>query len=225
MDDTPLQWEMTDEETVAYQLAVLWTQKVREYFPDQRQDGNRLRVSGDPRKSSLFRHCIRMIRTRRGLVEPRDMKHYMVAQLHICKLNNEDNNVLITPALLSGEASWRRWKLYESALTKVRERRAGNSNPTEDLVNLDLVRSDLEISSTFLRKYVPEITPQFLKDRFAKGDLEKWVKFGFVRPYFVALSPTVQSLGIAAKELNGVSKKEVVEMYKTYFPKDKVSTP
>ena len=217
--DVPLEYEMTEEETAAYQLALLWTQKVREFFPNHRPDGNRLRTTGDPRKSSLFKHCIRMLRTRKGLIEPRDMKHYMIAQLHICKLNNEEEDINISPTLLSGGAAWRRWKLYESALTEARNRRAGNSTPSEEHVSLELVRSDLEISGTFLRKYVSEVTSPFLKERFSKGDVAKWFKFGFIRPYFVALSPTLQALGMKV-EVSGVTKKEVVEMYKGYFPKD-----
>lgn len=213
---------MTDEETQAYQLALLWTQKASEYFPNVRIEGNnRLRATGDPRKSALFKHLIRMIRRTRGLVKPEDIKHYMVAQLWVCKHNNEEGQCHLGPEMLSGPAAWKRWKVYEKLLTQARERRAGNAAPAEEKISMENVRSDLQTSLTFLQKYDKRITPAFLRQRYAKGEIQKWLKFGFIRPYFVALSPTLQSLGATVTgELSGIKNAEVIAEFQKTFPED-----
>lgn len=215
----PLQYEMTDEETQAYQLALLWMKKTVEYFPTMRLGpGNKLRTTGDPRKSSLFKGMIQMIRRTRGLVEPSELKFYMIGQLYVCKKNNEE--CFVNPNMTYGGAAERRWGLYKKWMKEARERRAGNSNPDEEKISMEIVRAHLETSQVFLKKFVPEVIPQFLADRFKNGDIAKWLKFGFIKPYFVALSPTLQSLGMTTSTLSGVKKQEVIDAYKTYFPKD-----
>lgn len=211
---------MTEEETQAYQLALLWTQKTTEYFPQNRTDGNRLRATGDPRKSSLFKYCIRMLRRTKNLIPAMDMKHYMVAQLWICKQNTPDGECHVGPEMLSGPTAWKRWKIYEKALITARERRAGNSNPAEEQVSMEIVRADLDRSQTFLQKYALAITPEFLLEHQKKANIAKWLKFGFIRPYFVALSPTLQKFDFKIEELSGIKTQELILLYKTYFPKD-----
>lgn len=224
MDDLfsiPIQFEMTDEETQAYQLAMLWTRKAVEFFPGVRLGpGNALRTTGDPRKSALFKAMIRMIRRTRGMVEITDLKHYMVAQLYICKHNNDEGDCYVTPAMCVGDAAWKRWKLYEKWLKQARERRAGNASPGVDQVSMEIVNSDLDVSLTFLKKYTEEVTSQFLTERFESGDIAKWLKFGFIRPYFVAVSPTLQKLGAQVKLVSGVNDEQVIAAFKSRFPLD-----
>lgn len=221
--DTPLRYNMTEEETQAYQLAVFWTQKVRDYFPDIRHEGNRL-CQGDPRKCLLFRHCIKLIRETRGLIEPKDYRHYIVAQLYVFKKNSEDGETcLVSPNMLTGKPAWRRWKLFESALKKVKTQQAG-ANPTggEEVVSIEKVEFDLKKSQEYLRKYIPEVTPQFLADRHKKGDIGRWLRGGFIRPYFVALSPTLKALGgLKVEELSGLNDERVKTLYTAMFPKDR----
>lgn len=210
---------MTEEETQAYQLSLLWQRKTVEYFPNMRLGpGNTLRKTGDPRKSALFKAMIRMIRRTRGIVALADLKFYMVGQLYICKKNDEE--CYVNPNMCVGPAAERRWGLYQKWIKAARERRAGNANPDEEQVSMEMVRSDLNTSLAFLKKYVADITPQFLEERFASGDVEKWLKFGFIRPYFVALSPTLQRLGAKVTVLSGVTKEEVIAEYRAVFPKD-----
>ncbi len=217
----PLQYEMTEEETQAYQLALLWMKKTPEYFPGARLGpGNKLRTKGDPRKSALFKCMIRMIRRTRGMVALEDLKHYIIAQLWICSKNNEEGECYVTPQMTAGDAAWKRWKVYEKLLKQARERRAGNANPSEENISMEIIRSDLNISLKFLNKQVEEVDPQFLEDHFKNGDLDKWLKFGFVRPYFVALSPTLRRLGMKVTTLAGLAKPEVIEAYHSTFPKD-----
>lgn len=217
----PIQFEMTEEETQAYQLAMLWMKKSVEHFPGVRLGpGNALRTTGDPRKSALFKSMIRMIRRTRGMVELTDLKHYMVAQLFICKKNNDEGDCYVTPNMCVGDAAWKRWKLYEKWLKQARERRAGASAPETEQISMEAVNSDFDVSLTFLKKYTEEVTPQFLTDRFEKGDVAKWLKFGFIRPYFVAVSPTLQKLGMQVKALSGVTNEKVIAAFKIRFPLD-----
>jgi len=215
----PLQFEMTEEETQAYQLSLLWQKLTVEYFPDMRLGpGNTLRRTGDPRKSALFKAMIRMIRRTRGIVALADLKFWMRAQLYVCKKNDEE--CYVTPNMCVGPAAERRWGLYQKWIKAARERRAGNADPQEEKVSMEMVRSDLKTSLAFLKKYGEDITPQFLEKRFTSGEIDKWLKFGFIRPYFVALSPTLQRLGAKVTVLSGVTKPEVIEEYRNLFPKD-----
>ena len=126
----PLQYEMTEEETQAYQLSLLWQKLTVEYFPDMRlRPGNTLRKTGDPRKSALFKAMIRMIRRTRGIVALGDLKFWMHAQLYVCKKNDEE--CYVTPNMCVGGAAERRWKLYKKWMDAARARRAGESNPAE----------------------------------------------------------------------------------------------
>lgn len=213
---------MTEEETQAYQLAVFWATKVREYFPDIRHEGNRL-ATGDPRKCLLFRHCIKLIRETRGLIEAKDYRHYIVAQLYVFKKNSEDGDTcLVSPNMLSGKPAWRRWKLFESAMIKVKTMQAG-SNPldTAESVSMEKVTFDLKMSQVHLRKYVPEVTPQFLAERYKSGDVARWLRGGFIKPYFASLSPTLKSMGQTTEELSGLSDERVLKLYAEMFPKDR----
>jgi hypothetical protein len=215
----PLQYEMTEEETQAYQLSLLWQKLTVEYFPNMRLGpGNTLRKTGDPRKSALFKAMIRMIRRTRGIVAIGDLKFWMHAQLYVCKRNDEE--CYVTPNMCVGGAAERRWGLYQKWLKAARERRVGNANPQEEKVAIEMVRSDLDTSLNFLKKHVAEVTPQFLEERHTSGDIDKWLKFGFIRPYFVALSPTLQRLGAKVTVLSGLTKTEVIEEHRKRFPKD-----
>lgn len=213
---------MTEEETQAYQLALLWSKKVEEYFPNSRiGPGNKLRATGDPRDSSLFKYMIRMIRRTRGLVAPNEIKHYMMAQLWICKVNNDEGEAYVSPQMTAGPAAWKRWKVYEKMMKKVRDSRLTSTAEEDNNVSMETVDFDLKTSATFLAKYVAEVTPQFLEQRVAKGDVAKWLKFGFIRPYFVALSPTLKRLEVPVMTLAGLNNEKVREAFAFYFPKDR----
>ena len=215
----PLQYEMTDEETQAYQLALLWMKKTVEYFPNTRLGpGNALRTTGDPRKSALFKGMIRMVRRTRGLVDPTELKFYITAQLYVCKKNDEE--CYVNPNMTVGGAAEKRWGLYKKWMKDARERRAANANPDEEKISMEIVHAHLETSQKFLAKQTGEVNPQFLAERFKNGDIVKWLKFGFIKPYFIALSPTLQSLGMTTTTLSGVKKQEVIDAFKTLFPKD-----
>ena len=218
----PLQYEMNEEETQAYQLALLWSKKVVEYFPEARiGPGNKLRATGDPRDSSLFKYMIRMIRRTRGLVAPTELKHYMMAQLWICKVNNDQGEAYVSPQMTAGDAAWKRWKVYEKMMKKVKESRQATETEEDQNVSMETVDYDLKTSAAYLAKYVPEVTPQFLEQRQEKGDIAKWLKFGFIRPYFVALSPTLRRLEAPVITLAGLKNEKVRAAYASYFPKDR----
>jgi hypothetical protein len=164
---------------------------------------------------------IRMIRRTRGLVAPTDLKHYMMAQLWICKVNNDENEAYVSPQMTAGPAAWKRWKVYEKMMNKVRDARKTSDAEEDTNVSMETVDFDLKTSATFLAKYVPEVTPAFLQSRHEKGDILKWLKFGFIRPYFVALSPTLRKLEVPVITLAGLKNEKVVAAFQSYFPKDK----
>lgn len=215
--DTPKEFGMTVEETTAYKLAVFWMEKVKQYFPHVRHAGNKL-SKGDPRKSFLFKCCMKMVRETRGLLAPEDYEQYIIAQLYVFKKNSEEDGVtcLLTPLMLAPPKGLRRWGLYKSLLKRLENTRVEDNTH----FNIDHIRSELLHTQKYLLKVTKEVTPAFLKARFDKGEIDQWVNFGFIRPYFVALSPTLNALGTPAQELPGLDAPEVIALFRSCFPKD-----
>jgi len=222
----PFDYEMTEEETLAYQLAIFWSKKVKQFFPEIRIQGNQLSKKGDPRKCSLFRYLIKMIRETRGLIEPEKYNYYIIAQLFIFKKNSDKNSTCyVNPSILTGKNAWKRWKLFEKYLDKLKNRQlvvVNNNQNDNELLFCKQIEFDLNFSKKFLSKFNEIIDYQFLIKNYQNGNIKKWLQFGLIRPYFVALSPTLSKLNIHnLGQLDGLEHTKSHELYKQFFPDDK----
>src|SRR5687767_4365124 len=104
--DAIFQWKMTPDETEVYNLAVVYEREYKKIFGED-TDGQSVRRNsipkkGDPRKSNLFRHCWKLRRETRGLLESHEYKNYIHANLVIIRINKGH----VEPNCICGDKAW-----------------------------------------------------------------------------------------------------------------------
>jgi len=186
-----LKYEMTQMEAKALKLALMWEKLTEKEFPDERQIV-KLKKTGDPRKSLLFKYTYKLARETNGLIADSEYRLYIMAQLHVLKsITDGQVHALIDPQALCGPKAWNRWRMWKNKYDK-----RANEAKTE---------RDLEVTAT-KTKVVAELTrtKQFLFEKFSgqpsidqiKRTLQdrvmvKWITLGKVCPYYVLLSPVL----------------------------------
>src|SRR5579885_1638384 len=80
--DPIFEYNMNAEETLAYKLGLLWMAISDKLMPDYKY-ATRYPKKGDPRKSSLFKYCWKLSRETKGLIDVKDYKLYIAAQIHM----------------------------------------------------------------------------------------------------------------------------------------------
>ena len=119
--DAIFQWDMSPAEAEVYKLALVYEEEFLNTFKDH-MDGlvrrkNSLPKRGDPRKSNLFRHCWKLRRETKGLLEPHQYRLYIRANQTILLMNHKKGDkkgkVHVEPNAICGEKAWIRWKVYE----------------------------------------------------------------------------------------------------------------
>jgi len=219
MEDTPVKYKMDELQTKAYRLCLLWDKLARKEFPNERH--SRLRKTGDPRKSFVFKCCYKLVRQTLGLIPDEEYKLYITAQLHIMKIQTDGIvHGLVTPQILVGDKAWRRWRVWK----KYYEREKIKPRTVEELdVNPSLVLVELNRTKKFLTKELGD-PPKYekLEDKIKDLTFIRWVTVGKISPYYVLLSPFVKKLcGNEYEEMFlfdfDVYKQNVCQEVKEYF--------
>src|SRR5690606_14926726 len=105
--------EMTADEALAFKCCLVWEQITQDECPGERC--GRLSAKGDPRKSNLFRHCYKMITDTKGLLDIKDIKNYIKAQVQVMKgITDGRSHADVAPQILAGPKAWTRWKMWQS---------------------------------------------------------------------------------------------------------------
>lgn len=188
-----LHFQMDDLEAKAYKISLMWVEMSREQFPNYQHV--RIRKTGDPRKSLLFKHCYKLAKETNGLLPDKEYKLYILAQLHILKsINDGKIHALIDPQCLHGEKAWRRWQVwkrrYEAHRSKTLSVESLKSDSTSRIIQ------ELEKTKLFLADRDCLIFKQY-KKKVLDRTIIKWITFGWVSPVYSLLSPWM------AKSLNG----------------------
>jgi hypothetical protein len=189
MDDAVVKYKMDAMQTKAYRLCQMWVDLCKKEFPNERH--TKLRKTGDPRKSFLFKCCYKLVRQTKGLIPDEEYRLYIIAQLHIMKLQTDGEvHGLVTPGILVGDKAWRRWRVWKKhyELEKIKPK------TVEELeVNPSLVLVELNRTKKFLIKELGD-PPKYEKLESKIKDLSfiRWVTVGKVSPYYVLLSPFVK---------------------------------
>lgn len=222
--DAVFQWNMTSPEIDVFKLAVLYEREFRKIFGEE-IDGQALRRNSlpkrsDPRKSNLFRHCWKMARETRGLIDPHDYKNYIHANLIIIKLNKGH----VEPNCICGDKAWVRWKVWKRRYDqKMAEVGATAPPPSVSTTNPKLI-AEIDRTKKFLFERC-EGNPTYEKiSGFIEGGFFKmWVATGKVSPYYLVLSPFVEKSG-GLKQLftvctssEAVVREKVTSEVKDYF--------
>lgn len=181
---------MTPQEALAFKLCLLWLELCKKEFPNDRH--SRLRRYGDPRKSLLFRHCYKLVQETKGLIEPKDYKLYILAQLrNMGKLNVDGVHADLQPAILTGPAAWKRWKIWKYKYDKRMRQNLPDVKSTNVVLSPIIVIQQLENTKKFLAKEVGTFNKDTIKMLVKMGKLKEWIQMEKISPYYVILSPFV----------------------------------
>ena len=120
-----IKYNMTPEEAKAYKLTIIYRKTAEKVFPDY----HHYKVGkGDPRKSTLFKYCYKLIRETEDKLKYSEYRLYIKAQLDVMKaITQNDEYTLINPNCLTGKKAWARgcvWKKHYDA--KVKTNRSAN---------------------------------------------------------------------------------------------------
>lgn len=195
--DAIFQWNMTPAEAAAYKLAVLYEEEFHKICKDGGIDGgtyrrNTIPKRGDPRKSNLFRHCWKLRRETRGLLQPEQYRLYIQANLTIIKMNDGR----IEPNGICGDRAWIRWKVYERWYNnKLADINHATPPPSTTGVAPRIIR-EIDSTKRFLyEKCDGDPTAEKIKGFVDSGIMKLWVMTGKVSKYYIVLSPFVTACG------------------------------
>jgi hypothetical protein len=178
-------YKLNDEEAAAYKLALLWMVVCQKELKGYRF--TKLRKNGDPRKSIVWKYCLKLYRETRGLVE--DYELYFIAQISVLKsIRQGDIHALIEPQCLVGRRAWRRWKLWKNLFDKKMEA-VQSSKETGCKANTSLVCRELKNTKTFFIKHFgrePKVTE--IKKAVETRQMLSWLWLNKVSPYYIVLS-------------------------------------
>jgi hypothetical protein len=218
-------YKMDELQAKAFKLCLVWEKLVRQEFPGERHAG--LRKTGDPRKSMLFQCCYKLVRETKGLIPDKEYRLYILAQLHILKLQTDGQvHALIGPQILVSNNAWKRWKVWKKHYDKqlIRHRTVEEIN---NLEKSSRIAAELERTKEFLTKE-GVVTLEKVKESFVDGSMVRWITTGKVSPYYAILSPLI-SQALAGKTLEEVCmfdlsvyhpsiSDSVKEMFRNEFP-------
>jgi len=186
--DPIFEFRMNEEETLAYKLGLLWMAISHKLFPDYRHASG-FPKKGDPRKSSLFKYCYKLQRESKGLIEAKDYKIYIAAQLHMLKAIEIGNtHPLIGPWCLVGEKAWVRWKVWKRKYDNI-----GKSKTLEDVgldkSNFEEVKKELDKTKKFMDNKFGLLNEETFQ--LKAKEIERNISLGTISGFYAALSPWV----------------------------------
>ena len=186
--DPIFEYNMNEEETLAYKIGLLWMAISYKMFPDYRHASG-FPKKGDPRKSSLFKFCYKLMRETKGLIEVKDYKLYIAAQLHMLKsIEIGNTHPLIGPWCLVGDKAWVRWKMWKRKYDNI-----GKTKTLEDVgldkASFEEVKKDLDKTKKFIDNKFGPITEVVFQMR--TKEIERNISIGTISGFYAALSPWV----------------------------------
>jgi len=187
--DDILTFEMDSTQAKAYKIALLWEELTQKEFPGERHV--RLKKTGDPRKSLLFRHCYKLVRDTQGIITDQEYKLYVIAQLQILKLQtNGQVHALISPECLDFQNGWKRWQVWRRHFDKkMKQHQTAESAGVK--ASETIVIQELEESKKFLFSKIGQPNLESMKMLMKDYTLVRWITLEKVTPFYVLLSPLV----------------------------------
>ena len=179
-----LKYKMEDTEAKAYKLCLLYEELCLKEFPNERHI--KLSKKTDPRKTTIFKYCYKLLRETKGIFNEKDYYLYILAQFQVLKLVKEgDIHALIEPQILVGDKAWKRWKIWK----KIYEKKMNSLNTAEELgivTSESKIKIHLKNSHKFLKKNNC-LNLDEIKNK--SSDVDRWIRNGQISPYYVILSP------------------------------------
>ena len=181
-----LKYKMTKLEALAFRVALLWEEVMQQELPNERCV--KLRIKGDPRKSLLFKYCYTLIRQTQGILEPKNYRFYILAQIQMMsKMRVGEIHALLEPCILVGPKAWIRWTWWKSKYEKNMKLLTTNTEDLKLTPQIENIQRDLLKTKKFLGDPSKEQVQQWLADK----KLQEWIATSKISPYYVLLHPLV----------------------------------
>lgn len=177
-----LEYQMTEFESKAFKIALMWEELSREAFPND--NCGKLPKRGDPRKSSLFRYCYKLLRSTNGLILFDQYEWYIKAQLDILKDQAERG---ITPACLVGIKAWHRWKVWIKKYNNISKVGVAKIEVPDSKIIAKLKRT----KEFLINQYKRNPTLDDLNNAVKNRTMIRWLTLGKVCGYYILLSPLI----------------------------------
>lgn len=186
--DPIFEYNMNEEEALAYKVGLLWMDISYKVFPNYKHISG-FSKKGDPRKSSLFKYSYKLIRETKGLIDIKDYKLYIAAQLHMLKAIEIGNtHPLIGPWCFVGKKAWTRWRIWKQKYDNI-----GKSKTLKevglDKNNFEEVKNELDKTKKFLDSKFGNLTEDvfILKAK----EIERYISLGMISGFYAVASPLV----------------------------------
>jgi hypothetical protein len=187
------EWNMSPEEAKAFRVACIWEELCKKLFPGQRLA--KLPDKGDPRKCNLFKHCWKLIRETRGLLDESGLKDYISANLNVLKTYN----ARVEPNGICGDKAWVRYQVWKRLIEKRAAHVAADTPPRPLVVNPKITK-ELDCTKRFLfEKFDGEPTYEKTKAVVDGTKMKYWVSSSKVSHYYLLLSPWIKKMGVLEK--------------------------
>lgn len=184
-----IKYKMNEMEAKAFKIAIIWQEECEKELPNE--SFVRLKKNSDPRKSNLFKYCYKLAKEMKGILEDKDIKMYVRAQLQILKSIREgDVHALIEPHCLVGEKAWKRWKIWHRMYHK-KLNRALTSDQIGIYTKESKVISELKKTSQFLKSR-DCIEFDILESN--SSEIERWAANNEISCFYLILSPWINRI-------------------------------
>lgn len=217
---TIIDYNLTEYESNAFKLALIWEDLTKKMFPKEKAL-SKLPKHGDPRKSTLFKYCWKLIRETRGLLKPEEYKLYIKANLTIIKCNN----LHLSPNVLCGDSAWIRWRIWKKLYDQKLLEKTGEQPKLNVEVDPKIVKK-MELTKRFLfEKCEGEPTKDKLQAFLDNKSLHLWAG-DRISYFYLLLSPWIKSIvpiKLLEKELQFDSKLyecQINDNLRTYFKQE-----
>lgn len=192
------EWSMSPDEAKAFRVACIWEEQCKKIFPGQRLA--KLPDKGDPRKCNLFKHCWKLIRETRGLIDESNYKDYINSNLNILKIHN----ARVEPNGICGDKAWVRFQVWKRLVEKAALKVMADTPPRELVVNPKIMK-ELDCTKRFLfEKFDGQPTFDKTKIVAHDGKLKYWVSSSKVSHYYLLLSPWIKKMDALEKLAKGI---------------------
>lgn len=215
--DIIVKYKMNELESKAYRISMMWEEQVKQEFPDFKH--MKLKRTGDPRTSMLFKLCYKLARETIGLLEDSDYKFYITAQLHVLKAYYKQNDLFIDAQCLIGEKAWIRWKMWKYKYDKIFKEKTTEEEikPRNSLIETEFVKT-----RNFLQSKIGEINESSILKELENGNLSKWIAFGKIHPLFVLMFNCLKNKAIDiygdVDLYKNMINDDVQKIFNSYFP-------
>jgi hypothetical protein len=178
-------YNLNQEEAAAYKLALLWMIVCGRELKDYHY--TKLRKYGDPRKSIVWKYCLKLYQETKGFVDSYEL--YMTAQIHVLRsIRAGEVHALIEPQCLTGKKAWKRWKFWKYLYDKKMEiARTGQELGVH--ANSANVIAELKTTKAFfIKEFGKEPTAPEIETAIDTHRMLVWIRYNKVSPFYVVLS-------------------------------------